>query len=115
MQDTTTATFQGQTVTIKELTVKQVREVFERLNKEGAQFMDDLINQSVPALIVTECTGVPIEQLEEAKPSELVTLCAEVAQVNPSLASMILRRIEASDRLAHLLSSADNLTGLSAQ
>lgn len=114
MQDTTSAVFRGLTVTVKELTVKQVREIFERLNKEGHLFIDDLLDQPVPALVVTESTGIPFDQLEEAKPSEVIALCKEVVSVNPSLASMIQRRIEAAERLGNLILSEKNLTGLSA-
>ena len=114
MQDSITTTFQGQTITVQELTVKQVRETFERLNNEGQLFIDDLLDQPVPALIVTESTGIPLDQLEAAKPSEVIGLCQEVAKVNPSLASMIQRRIEAADRLEKVLISAKNLTAPSA-
>lgn len=114
MQDMKSATFQGNRVTVKELTVKQVREVFERLNHEGHLFIDDLLDQPVPALVVTEATGIPLEQLEEALPSELITLCSEVIAVNPSLASMIKRRIEAFEKMEKVLHSGKTLTDQSA-
>ena len=84
MQDSTTTTFQGNPVTVRELTVKQVREAFERLKNEEQPFIDDLLDQPVPALLVTESTGVTLEQLEAAKPSELIALCEAVVKVNPS-------------------------------
>jgi len=115
MPKSITTTFKGQEITVNELTLKQVREVFERLNHEGQLFIDDLLDQPVPAMIVTESTGIPLEQLEEAKPSELVALCGEVIKVNPSLASMIRRRVEAADRMEQVLLSAKRLTGQSAQ
>ncbi|MGD9949320.1 MAG: hypothetical protein AB7U29_12700 [Desulfobulbus sp.] len=114
MQDSVTTTFQGKTVTVRELTVKQVRELFERLKNETPLFIDDLLDQPVPARAVSESTGIPLDQLEEAKPSELLPLCEEVIRVNPSLASMISRRIEAADRLEKALLSGKNLTEQSA-
>lgn len=99
MQDLTTIEFKGETVTVTELTVKQVRQTFERVSKEDIPFIDDLVNRKVPALIVTECTGLTVDQLEDAKPSELDVLFDKVAEINPSLASMIQRRIEALDRI----------------
>ena len=114
MQDSTTTTFQGNPITVRELTVKQVREAFERLKNEEQPFIDDLLDQPVPALLVTESTGVTLEQLEAAKPSELIALCEAVVKVNPSLASMIKRRIEAAERLEKVILSAESLTGLSA-
>lgn len=114
MQDSTTITFKGETVTVQELTVKQVREVFELLKKNDQLFIDDLLDQPVPALIITASTGIKLEQLEEGKPSELVPLCGKVVEVNPSLASMIKRRIEAVDRMEKIILSARSLTEQSA-
>lgn len=114
MQDSITTTFQGQSITVQELTVKQVRELFEKLKNEPSLFIDDLLDQPVPALAVSESTGIPLDQLEEAKPSDLVDLCGQVVKVNPSLASMISRRIEAADRLEQVILSAKTLTAPSA-
>ena len=114
MQDSITTTFQDKTITIKELTVRQVREVFEQLTHEGQLFIDDLLDQPVPAKVVTEATGITLEELEGARPSELITLCGEVVKVNPTLASMIQRRIEAADRLEKIILSAPSSTGQSA-
>jgi hypothetical protein len=114
MQDTISAIFKGDPVTVKELTVKQVREIFERLEKDSHLFIDDLLDQPVPAMAVTESTGIPLDQLEDAKPSEVIALCMEVVRVNPSLASMIRRRIEAAERLEKIILSERNSTGLSA-
>ncbi len=114
MQDSITTTFQGQSITVQELTVKQVREIFEKLKNEKPLFIDDLLDQPVPALAVSESTGIPLDQLEEAKPSDLVDLCGQVVKVNPSLASMISRRIEAADRLEQVILSAKTLTAPSA-
>jgi len=114
MQDSKATTFQGLAITVQELTVKQVRETFEQLRHEGQLFIDDLLDQPVPARIVTESTGIQLEQLEDAKPSELVALCEEVLKVNPSLASMIKRRIEAAERLENIILSGKSLTEQSA-
>lgn len=114
MQDSITTTFQGQSITVQELTVKQVRELFEKLKNEPSLFIDDLLDQPVPALAVSESTGIPLDQLEEAKPSDLVDLCGQVVKVNPSLASMISRRIEAADRLEQVILSVKTLTAPSA-
>jgi len=114
MQDSITTTFQDESITVKELTVKQVRELFERLKNEPSLFIDDLIDQPVPALAVSESTGISLERLDAAKPSEVVALCGAVVKVNPSLASMISRRIEAAERMQQVILSAKNLTAPSA-
>lgn len=100
MQETVTTTFKGKELKIMELTVKQVRETFKRITEEEITFIDDLLDKKVPTLIVLECTGLTMEELEESKPSELTFLFDKVAEANPSLASMIQRRVEALDRLS---------------
>ncbi|MBM9615979.1 hypothetical protein JWJ90_17050 [Desulfobulbus rhabdoformis] len=109
MQDNTTTIFKGKTVTVQELTVKQVRELFERMQRGEPLFIEDLLDQPVPILAVSESTGIPLDELEDTKPSELIPLCQEVTTLNPSLASMIRRRIEAADRLQEVIAhSAKN-------
>ena len=107
MQDSTMVTFQGKELTVKEMTVRQVREVFERLKNEEQQlFIDELLDQPVPAMLITESTGVPLEQLESAKPSELLPLCEAVIKVNPSSATPALNRSSFQFRHnRHLLAS----------
>ena len=100
MQETVTTTFKGKELKIMEVTVKQVRETFKRITEEEITFIDDLLDKKVPSLIVLECTGLTMEELEESKPSELTFLFDKVAEANPSLASMIQRRVEALDRLS---------------
>ena len=114
MQDMRATTFKGKDITVKELTVKQVREVFERLDKESVLFIDDLIDQPVPAILVVEATGIPLAELEDSKPSDLIALCSEVLNVNPTSASMIRRRIEAASELKRIFLSVKSSTELSA-
>lgn len=109
MQDSITHTFRGQTITVNELTVKQVREIFERIRKDPDQLIDDLVDQPVPVLAVCTSSGIGLDQLEDALPSELVKLFEKVAEVNPSLASMIRRRIEAANKLEAAICSAKSL------
>lgn len=102
MQDMKTTTFNGKEITVKELTVKQVRQVFSRINEEELLFFDDLMDQPVPALIIAEATGIPAENLEDHKPSDLTALAKEVESVNPTVASLIKRRLAAFEKLQTL-------------
>jgi len=99
MQDMKTATFDGKEITVRELTVKQVREVFSILEKEDASFLDDLLDQPVPALIIAKATGIPIDELYEHRPSALAELAKEVAAVNPSVASLIKKRLALYEKM----------------
>lgn len=99
MQDMKKTTFNGKEIVILELTVKQVREVFFRIEKEDPLFVDDLLDQPVPALVIIKATGIPLEELEESKPSELAALAKEVESVNPSVASLVRRRLAVFERM----------------
>ncbi len=99
MQDMKTITFNDNEITVKELTVKQVRQVFSRLEKEDALFLDDILDQHVPALVIAEATGISVTDMEGHKPSELVALAQEVASVNPSVASLIKKRLAVYEKM----------------
>lgn len=99
MKDMMKTTFNGKEIAILELTVKQVREVFSRIEKEDSLFVDDLLDQPVPALVIAKATGIPVEELEKSKPSELATLAKEVESVNPFVASLIKRRLAMFEKM----------------
>lgn len=100
MKDTTTTKFDGQEITINELTTAQIRTIFDQIEKQEPQLLDDLINESVPVLAIVEASGISMGKLEESKPSEVSKLAREVAAVNPFLADMIKRRVSAFEKLA---------------
>lgn len=83
MQDNVSATFNGDAVTVHELTVRQVRGVFNRLDSEDYQFIDELLYQPIPASIVMESTGLTLVQLEDATPSDLTRLYQITMKMNP--------------------------------
>lgn len=99
MQDMKTITFDDKEINIQELTVRQVRAVFSRIEKEDPLFVDDLLDQPVPALVIAEATGIPVEKLDEYKPSALTELAKEVESVNPSVAGLIKRRLAMYEKI----------------
>lgn len=105
-----TTTFNGTEITVKELTVKQVRAVFSQIEKEDALFLDDILDQEVPALVIAEATGVSIKDMEGHKPSVLVALAQEVASVNPSVASLIKKRLAVYEKM-QAITLNQSLTG----
>ncbi len=110
MQDMKTITFDEKEITIQELTVKQVRTVFSRIEKEDSLFVDDLLDQPVPALIIAESTGIPVDKLDEYKPSALIELAKEVESVNPSVASLIKKRLAMYEKIQDMTLN-QSLTG----
>ena len=102
MQNTDTVTFDGKEITITELSVKQIRQMFDQLDKQEPQLFDDLINEPVPTLAITISTGITLDKLEEHRPSEVAALAKEVIAVNPFLAAMITRRVAAFEKIAEM-------------
>lgn len=105
MKTTPTTVFKGQSVTVRELTVKEVKEIFEGLEANDHLFIDDLLDQPIPALIVARSTGLTLDQIEDATPSESIPLCRMVAEANPACVSLIGRRIAAAERLEKIMIS----------
>ena len=99
MRDAKEITFDGDQITICELTVKQVRSVFSRMENTDPVFLDDLLDQPVPALIIAEATGIQVEKLDNYKPSILEKLAKEVEAVNPFVASLIKRRLAMYEKM----------------
>ena len=113
MKDSSVITFNDKKITVEELTVKQVRETLSSIDKADPQLIDELMDCPVPALVITEATGITYAEMEECKPSELKQLVDEVVSVNPSFASMIKRRVEAYEKMMAKISGS-NLTAQSA-
>ena len=117
MQDVKTTKFDGNKITVKELTVRQVRDCFARISDQKEEYflLDDLLNQPVPAVVIEASTGISIETLSRFEPSKLISLAKEVADVNPSLASLIKRRLAALETMQQQGKSLQTpLTGPSA-
>ncbi len=117
MQNVKTTKFDGNKITVKELTVRQVRDCFAMISdqKEEYFFLDDLLNQPVPVVVIEASTGISIETLSRFEPSKLISLAKEVAVVNPSLASLIKRRLAALETMQQQKKSLQTpLTGPSA-
>ncbi|HHD64640.1 MAG TPA: hypothetical protein ENK96_09830 [Desulfobulbaceae bacterium] len=117
MQDVKTTMFDGKKITVKELTVRQVRDCFARISDQEEEYflLDDLLNQPVSAVAIEVATGIPIETLFDSEPSKLILLAKEVSDVNPSLAGLIKRRLAALETLQQQGKSLQTpLTGPSA-
>ncbi len=86
----------GEKITVNELTVKEVREFFSQIGDDTElDFLDELIDGYLPMSIVTQSSGVTIDQMNAAYPSEVQKLAEAVADINPHLASTIKKRVEA--------------------
>src|SRR5512139_3062192 len=78
---TKTITINGVEITIREVSVAEIRAWMKGLESEETDPMDVLLNKDVHMAAVRLVTGLTAEQLDEMTPSErrlLATKCAEV-------------------------------------
>lgn len=81
-------------LTVKELTVGQIRNIIEDLeNPENVHIIDMLFGDEIPALAVSESTEISMKDLEKGKitPSEMEIIIKGVKEVNPFFVKMIER------------------------
>ncbi len=83
--------FDGQEITVKELTPREVEQVIEEVNASPPSTLDMLMDHNIPALMVARSSGIDKEKLEVIAPSVLEPLFEKVAEVNPKLAAMAKR------------------------
>lgn len=85
--------FGGRTITVKELTVRQVDGLFENATADRkATTAELLINSSIPIDAVIASSGLTVEELGgDVLPSELERLWSAVAEVNDFLSRMCER------------------------
>ncbi len=93
MQRSKTVTVGERDITVKELTVSQIRDLMDNLEKDTETYtIDMLFPDSVPAIAVSESTGIPIKKLEaDFTPSELKQIIEGVENLNPFFTNMISR------------------------
>lgn len=100
-------------VEAKELTVGQIREILEKLEKGGTTHYGDLLfeGEEIPILAVSLSTGLSIDELEgDMTPSRLKEIIEEVRQANPFFAGMMKRLAKIGEGAL----AAKNSTGPSA-
>ncbi len=84
--------FNGQELTVKELTVSQVKDVLRSLDTFEPHTLDILMDQPVTASAVCMASGISVEDLEgDLAPSEIQELYDAVLEVNPTFAAMLGR------------------------
>lgn len=88
-------------ITVKELTVADVRDLLENVtNKTEINTIDLLFGDSVPSEAIEKSTGIKIKKLEnDFSPSEIKTLVEAVEEVNPFFVAMIQKLKKATENL----------------
>ncbi len=84
-------------ITVKELSVSQVRELMDSLEeKRDISTIDMLFPDGLPAEAIAASTGISVKKLEEEfTPSEIKQIIEAVENLNPFFANMMKRMISA--------------------
>ncbi len=92
MQRKKTITVRDLEITVRELTVAQVRDLMEEFSAVKPNIMDLLFPDNLPAIVISESTGIPIQKLEDDfSPSELHQIIEGVESLNPFFVNMMTR------------------------
>ncbi|CCK81198.1 hypothetical protein [Desulfobacula toluolica] len=92
MQRTKTITIGERDITIKELSVAQIRDMMDEMEKEKITTIDLLFPDSLPPVAIAGSTGISVKKLEEDfSPSELKQVIDGVENLNPFFANMMSR------------------------
>lgn len=81
-------TFDGQDITITELSVEEITNIMEKTTKRREGVVDLMFPARMPIEGVALTTGLKTEELMQAAPSELDALFGEVEEVNPFFVKM---------------------------
>jgi len=92
--------FAGREVTVKELTVAEIKQVFDKLEACDLDRLDLLLDHEVPTCAVLLATGLDAAALDAATPSALLAVYDAVAEVNPIFAAAMRRLQRIGDAAA---------------
>lgn len=76
-------------VVVSELTVAQVRQLLEEMERPGEVHVLDMMFKDAPAQALTMSTGLSFEDLEQYAPSELEPLKEAFLETNPFFVKLI--------------------------
>ena len=92
-------TIGGRQITVRPLTMRQIRDVLDALKDDGkgekrAHIIDVVFNDEVPAVAVSSATGLSLAELEgEFGQQEIRELLDKVRAVNPFFVGMMERLV----------------------
>ena len=97
-------------ITVKELTVAQVRSIISELESNYELAILDLMFTDVPSLALQMSTGLSDSELDDYSPSELTPLIEAFREANPFFVQM-MNRLSALGEVALQSSSAGQSAG----
>lgn len=102
--------FEGEEVTVKELTVEQIADCMDAVAEGQVDSLDLLFDGRLPSEAVVRSTGLERAALHRHSPSSLELLWVAAEEVNPFFLGMVRRMVAAAPNLsaAALKNSARN-------
>jgi hypothetical protein len=92
--------FDGQEVTVKELTVEQIADCMDAVAAGKADSLDLLFDGRLPSEAVVRATGIERLELHKHSPSVLEQLWNAAEEVNPFFLGMVRRMLAAAPNLS---------------
>jgi hypothetical protein len=83
--------FDGQEVTVKELTVEEIADCMDAVASGQVDTLDLLFDGRLPSEAVVRCAGIPRADLSKPAPSALEPLWQAVEETNPFFLKMLKR------------------------
>jgi len=101
MRRTKTIEINDETITVKELKVKEIKDMLESVNAEtGISTVDLLFGDVVPSQAISMCSNVSIEHIEENyTPSDIEKIVEAVKELNPFFLNMMNKLIKVAENL----------------
>jgi len=93
------ATIGDKEVVVKELTIGEVKNALEEIDKRKEPHVIELLFPDVPAIVLSMSTGLSAEEFEHFTQSEMEQLISVFKEVNPFLSGLLKRLAEAAKRL----------------
>lgn len=87
--------FQGEDVTVKELTVEEIAACMDAVLAGSVDLLDMLMEGALPSEAVIRATGLERPALHALAPSALEPIWEAVRETNPFFAGMLARRSQA--------------------
>jgi len=108
MKKTKEITVDEKKITITEMTVKEISDVLEEVATDGQKVMegskpistiDLLFGAECSGIMISRCSGIPVEELNDYSPSDVRTIIDEVKSLNPFFFEMVAKLVKVQSAL----------------
>ena len=95
-----TITINDREFIVRKFTVRDIREIEERLTKgEAFTIIDAMFPEGLPSAVLFKSLQVGIDDLDELLPEDIKQLMEAVAELNPTYADSLIKRVSAAKEI----------------